>query len=967
MHRNARRLRCASPFCILFFFLIFWLPASPVAAADPALPADDLSICDRTDEVRIAIQKEIAAMRFTSGEGGVVRCNRVGADELQRISSLHIIEKNITALKPGDFDGLHHLKTLDLEGNQIKALDPQALSALDNLENLFVARNPIKTLQKELHALPRLRRIDLSGCQLSVVAPGAFDGNPLLESVFLSDNALTRLPEGLFREHPFVRILDLSGNWLFELPHDFVSDKVRLRSLDLSRNLINHTGLSTVTKLPPPEVVNISDNPFETSDEPLSLQAMFDPACNVVTDNHMPLPLRRLAGTRPSSAAPGPEGPVAEGIEKLRLFVRSHWHVPIRISADYSATDADAEAAPGLRAREERLLLRQFEEVREAYRRAAFDFFEVSIRFESPDSPRKTPAVGFNKKTLGIVIVLQASADGRQPARPASDDLILETLADHFSRNRFVAWYTNETPAELEAALKRDFEKIALMDDELRFDVLRLEDLVDTAMERMDRAGGKKFFSETELAGARLIQFRMMLTFQRLENTMARWHLAESDDAFAYRAEVRLILAQASGMYRTYLDWFLNIVVGDRSSLNALDEDWYRLHPIFKILDSEVPAGFFNLDGRISTRIPDGAVRDLLKSRLSARLLHFLFGLRTLDRKVSPDNIELSPLRAHMLQSRERIAQNRRLLKIHQISDVRAFKELWEAKVKNSVKFPVYRVTTSIASLIGDTRFSHPSPAITDRQIEEMKAILKPGDLIVSRSDYYLSNAFLGGFWPHGIFYLGTARQWSGLRLADGTILAEDPWIFKNILPNYRSAKDDHPARVMEAISEGVVFNSLEEAVQKDYIVIFRPRFAPDEQEAKVAEAIRRALRYYGRAYDFDFDFFTDDKLVCTELLYRAYHPDINFLIQKQAVVKPAPPVPGMVKKAGRDTMPASEIVKLALYMHENQEPKPSIAYSGQTLQFVRLYMKQANGKPARVLQGPEGIAALRMTLKDGR
>jgi hypothetical protein len=200
--------------------------------------------------------------------------------------------------------------------------------------------------------------------------------------------------------------------------------------------------------------------------------------------------------------------------------------------------------------------------------------------------------------------------------------------------------------------------------------------------------------------------------------------------------------------------------------------------------------------------------------------------------------------------------------------------------------------------------------------------------------------------------------------LADGTTLAEDHWIAGHILPNYHSEKDNRPALVLEAISEGVVFNSLEEAAQKDYIAIFRPKFSPEEQEAKIAGIIKRALKYHGRPYDFNFDFFTDDKLVCTELLYRAFHPDINFLIQKEAIKKPDPPVPGMINKAGRDTMPAGEIIKLALYMLDHKKPDPSIGYAGQTLEFIRLYMKQGEGRPARIFEGEQGIEALKQSLR---
>ncbi len=900
---------------ILFVFLILPLPASAQQS-----DLHFVSICNRTEAVRVAIQKEVAAQRFTSGVGGAVLCQTIQISELSRIEYLQVIEKEISALKPGDFEDLSGLKILNLESNNLMTLDVSAFSGLIHLETLVLARNPLRKLGNELCSLPNLRHLDVSGGKLSAVSSGAFACNPKLEAVFLNDNSLKELPPDLFLKNEALKIVDLSGNRLESFPSALTPRKGELLSLNLSRNKIPGSGAPAPTS---------SGHPSATPAIP-----------------------------------PERQSPAAQGVARLRFFVRSHWRLPLDVTTAYSSPGPFDLNNPALRVREERLLLRQIEEVQEAYRRSAFDFFDVQIRFSPPGAIQKTPLVRYNKKKLGIEILLKAPDEATGRASLITDEQILETLADHFNRNRSVAWFTKETREDLQAALKRDFIKTARMDNELRFDILRLDDLIDTAMTRTKLADEKNFFSETELADARFIQFRVLLTFQRLENTMARWRLAEADPEFPYHAEVRLLLAECSGMYRTYLDWFLNVVVGGRPTINVFNETWYHRNPISKILDSEVPAGFFNLDGRVSTRIPPGAVRDLLKSRLSVSLLHYLHGMRSLDQKVSASDILNSPLNAEMKQAAERIGHNRRSLAQHEISDTRAFKELWDARVKNSVKFPLYRATMSIATVVGDTRFSISAPAITHKQMADMKAHLKPGDLLIERTDHYLSNAFLGGFWPHGILYLGPKEEWSRLKLADGTTLAEDPWISKNILPNYYSAKDNRPALVMEAISDGVVFNSLEEAAQKDYIGIFRPKFAPAEQEAKIAAAIKRALKYHGRPYDFDFDFFTDDKLVCTELLYRAYHPDINFLIQKQAVVKPDPPVPGMIKKAGRDTMPANEIAKLALYMLDHKQPNASIGYTGQTLEFVRLYMKQGNGRSARIYEGAQGIEVLKRTLR---
>lgn len=943
--------------CILWTLSLF--------AATENRASDIVSICDRTEQVRIAIQKEVATERFTSGAGGAVRCQFIGARELAKIEYLQIIGKEISSLKNGDFAGLDGLRMLDMEGNRLEALNPSALSGLKNLEHLVLARNRITSLSDALAALPQLKSVDLSGNKLSFISPDAFSGNLNLKAVFLSDNQISKLPEGIFQKNHSLEIIDLSRNRLRRIPSSFTPDKSALQSLDLSQNLIEKLDKNQLSGLSGLQVLNLSGNPVETLDKQGSFLKIFYPAVYVITSTRQRFNLSLNHYQHPNAVIAEPESRVFQGVERLRSFVRAHWHMPLTVAVSFSSGGQSDLRDPGLRMREERLLLRQLEEVREAYRRAAFDFYDVQIRFVHPASLQKAPVLSFNKPGVGFVIVLKAPARGSEGASLISDHQILELLADHFDRGHSVAWFKKETRDELSAALKRDFEKAARMDDELRFDIIRLDDLIDTAMDRMNRADGKKFFSETELFDARFIQFRVLLNLQRLENTLARWRLAESDPEFPYRAEVRMLLADSAEIYRTYLDWFLLTVVGNRSTLNVFDETWYHRNPIFKILDSEVPAGFFNLEGRISTRIPAGAVQDLLKSRLSAPLLlNFLRVMRSLDEKVSETEMTRSPLRAQMIQSQVRIARNRQALAQNKMPAATAFKELLDARVKETVKFPLYRVTAGVAGVIGDTRVSNPAPAITDEQMKDMKAHLKPGDILVERTDHYLSNAFLGGFWPHGILYLGPKDQWSRMKLADGTILAEDPWIAKHILPNYFSAKDDHPALVMEAISEGVVFNSLEEAAQKDYIGIFRPKFSPAEQEAKIAAAIKRALKYHGRPYDFGFDFFTDDKLVCTELLYRAYHPDINFLVQKQAVRKPDPPVPGMIKKAGRDTMPAGEIVKLALYMLDHREPKPSIGYAGQTLEFVRLYMKPGEGRSARIFEGAEGIEILRRSVQ---
>jgi uncharacterized protein YycO len=77
----------------------------------------------------------------------------------------------------------------------------------------------------------------------------------------------------------------------------------------------------------------------------------------------------------------------------------------------------------------------------------------------------------------------------------------------------------------------------------------------------------------------------------------------------------------------------------------------------------------------------------------------------------------------------------------------------------------------------------------------------------------------------------------------------------------------------------GVRIRSINSPFSSDSAVVLRPRL----ETAQIAEAIARALSHEGKAYDFDFDFSTSHRLVCTEVIYRAYEgvANIRFDLQR--------------------------------------------------------------------------------------
>lgn len=206
-------------------------------------------------------------------------------------------------------------------------------------------------------------------------------------------------------------------------------------------------------------------------------------------------------------------------------------------------------------------------------------------------------------------------------------------------------------------------------------------------------------------------------------------------------------------------------------------------------------------------------------------------------------------------------------------------------KLGRRLTFPVQ---TGVSTWMGDTKVLRPDHSlISPAQIASLPPRLEPGDVLLQRREWYVSNVGLPGFWSHAALYVGTpeerrtvfgdpeVRRWV---VAQGEASGDFEALLNNRYPQVyplalRPQEAGHVPRVLEAISEGVVFTTLEHSAAADSMVALRPRLG----RAEKAQAILRAFRYVGRPYDFDFDFQTDSALVCTELVYKAYEPTPGF------------------------------------------------------------------------------------------
>jgi hypothetical protein len=250
----------------------------------------------------------------------------------------------------------------------------------------------------------------------------------------------------------------------------------------------------------------------------------------------------------------------------------------------------------------------------------------------------------------------------------------------------------------------------------------------------------------------------------------------------------------------------------------------------------------------------------------------------------------------------------------------------WDIARDTSFKawFPVQ---TKVAIWMGDTRVRRKHQyLISNEQLRVMRDALDPGDIVVTRSNWYVSNVGLPGFWPHSELYVGSPdeleayfddeavdahfKEQTGHDGLVAYLKAEHPKAWAEFT---RRDADGKPHRIIEARSEGVVFNSIYEAAGADYAAAMRPTTG----KLAKAQAIAKAFGHWGKPYDFNFDFLTDQELVCTELVYKAWQP----AEEKEGVDFELDYV------MGRTTLPVNEIVRQFDTQYESDERPLEFVY----------------------------------------
>lgn len=199
------------------------------------------------------------------------------------------------------------------------------------------------------------------------------------------------------------------------------------------------------------------------------------------------------------------------------------------------------------------------------------------------------------------------------------------------------------------------------------------------------------------------------------------------------------------------------------------------------------------------------------------------------------------------------------------------------ASAKQKTSFAVFEVAGRFAAKMNPGKVKLVTPDV----LGTLSAELQPGDVIVTRHRYALTNYFLPGTWPHASLYIGTEIQ-------------REEWGINVAPPIAHRWKNDRCT--LEALRDGVLFRPLAETMKVDAYAVLRPNLSKEG----IRRSIERVVKHEGKRYKFDFDFFNSDRLVCTEVVYRAFDG-----IEAMRIP--------LTERAGRQTLTAEDLLDLSL------------------------------------------------------
>lgn len=134
---------------------------------------------------------------------------------------------------------------------------------------------------------------------------------------------------------------------------------------------------------------------------------------------------------------------------------------------------------------------------------------------------------------------------------------------------------------------------------------------------------------------------------------------------------------------------------------------------------------------------------------------------------------------------------------------------------------------------------------------------LKSADILLEKTPFRLTDKMIPGYWGHAAIWIGNETELRALGI----------WEHPLVRKYHKKIQTGH--LIAESLREGTILSTMAHFLNIDDLAVLRYR-KPLSKEEK-ARIIIIALRQIGKAYDFNYDVETTDKIVCSQLVYLAY------------------------------------------------------------------------------------------------
>jgi hypothetical protein len=173
---------------------------------------------------------------------------------------------------------------------------------------------------------------------------------------------------------------------------------------------------------------------------------------------------------------------------------------------------------------------------------------------------------------------------------------------------------------------------------------------------------------------------------------------------------------------------------------------------------------------------------------------------------------------------------------------------------------------------------------ISPAELKAEEGSLIPGDIMLTRREWHLTNLGIPGYWTHAALHIGSIEQMDRYFVDLPNLKGHAPSaVIRDRFPQVYAAlsrRDDSGAlpSVIEAMRPGVIVQSLYDSVAADSLAVLRP----DVTKSDRWQVVVAALSHFGKPYNYEFDFRTDSALVCSQLVYKAYEPITGLHLEPQ-------------------------------------------------------------------------------------